>query len=243
MSPRVRLALFLPAVLGLGALLVWAYTGIHPFGDFHGSYGFLVQQLSVPARHMDNAINAVTYDIRGVDTMGEEFILFAAVMGVVLLFRESGTDEELRHEFGFDLVRVFGVVGLGAVVLVALWLVAFGFVTPGGGFQGGVALASGALLLWLIASRREWSAFGNQHILDPLDGIGAGGYAVIGLAPIVSGLPFLTNVLGHGVTGTVYSGGSAALVNWAAGLEVAAAVLVLFTEYLAQYVAPIKGRV
>ena len=239
MSPRLRLAIFLPALAGFGLLLVWAYTGIHPFGDFHGSYGFLVQQLGTPLRHMDNAVNATTYDIRGVDTMGEEFILFAAVIGVVLLFRESGTDETPRDEIGLDLTRVFGIVGLGAVILVSLWLVAFGFVTPGGGFQGGVALASGGLLLYLVASRREWSAFGNDHVLDPLDGLGAGGYVVIGLAPIFAGLPFLTNFFGLGSAGTVYSAGSAAFVNWAAGLEVAAAILVLYTEYLAQYVAPI----
>jgi multicomponent Na+:H+ antiporter subunit B len=188
---------------------------------------------------MDNAVNATTYDIRGVDTMGEEFILFAAVLGVVLLLRESGTEEEPPDEIGLDVTRVFGVVGLGAAVLVSLWLIAFGFVTPGGGFQGGVALASGALLLYLIASRREWSAFGNEQVLDPLEGIGAGGYVVIGLAPIFASLPFLTNFFGNGSAGTVYSAGSAAFVNWAAGIEVAAAITVLYTEYIAQYVAPI----
>jgi multicomponent Na+:H+ antiporter subunit B len=242
-TPRVRLVLFLPALAGLAALLGWAYTGIHPFGDYHSAYGLLVQKLGTPLRHIDNAVNATTYDIRGFDTMGEEFILFAAVMGVVLLFRESGNDmAETRDEIGLDLVRVFGTVGLGGVLLVGLWLVAFGFVTPGGGFQGGVALASGALLLYLVASRREWSAFGNEHLLDPLEGIGAGGYAVIGLAPIFAGLPYLTNFLGHGSAGTVYSAGSAAFVNWSAGIEVAAANLILYTEYLEQYVRPIVRR-
>ena len=242
MSPRLRLAIFLPALAGFGLLLVWAYTGIHPFGGYHFAYGHIVDRLGVQLRHMDNAINAATYDIRGVDTMGEEFILFTAVLGVVLLFRESKSEEQPAGEIGLDLTRVFGVVGLGAVVLVSLWLVASGFVTPGGGFQGGVALASGGLLLYLVASRREWSAFGNEHLLDPLEGIGAGGYVVIGLAPVFASLPFLTNFLGHGSAGTVYSAGSAAFVNWAAGLEVAAANLVLYSEYLAQYVRPIKGR-
>jgi multicomponent Na+:H+ antiporter subunit B len=241
-TPRIRLAIFLPALVGLAALLGWAYTGIHPFGDYHSAYGLLVQKLGPPLRHMDNAVNATTYDIRGFDTMGEEFILFAAVIGVVLLFRESKEEVEPADAVGLDLVRVFGIVGLGAVLLIGFWLVAFGFVTPGGGFQGGVALASGALLLYLVTSRREWSAFADETRLDPLEGIGAGGYAVIGLAPIFASLPFLTNFLGHGSTGTVFSAGSAAFVNWSAGIEVAAANLVLYSEYLDQYVRPIVLR-
>jgi multicomponent Na+:H+ antiporter subunit B len=240
----VRIGIFLPALAGFGALLVWAYTGLPAFGDYHGPYGFILQKIATPARHMDNVINAATYDIRGLDTMGEEFILFAAVIGVVLLLREQKEENEPPvDEIGADLIRVFGTIGLGAALLVGFWLVAFGFVTPGGGFQGGVAIASGAVLLYLVAGYREWSAFGNETLLDPLEGLGAGGYVVLGLAPIFSGLPFLTNFLGHGITGTVYSAGSAAFVNWSAGIEVAAANLVLLSEYLQQYVVPIaKGR-
>jgi multicomponent Na+:H+ antiporter subunit B len=243
-SRRLRIGIFLPALGGLAALLVWAYTGIPAFGHYQGPYGFILDKIATPARHMDNVINAATYDIRGLDTMGEEFILFASVVGVVLLLREqAGKDEnQPGDDIGSDVIRVFGTLAIGVALLVGLWLVAFGFVTPGGGFQGGVAIASGAVLLFLVAGYREWSAFGQETLLDPLEGIGAGGYVVLGLAPVFSGLPFLTNFFGHGVTGTVFSAGSAAFVNWSAGIEVAAANLVLLSEYLRQYVVPIaKG--
>lgn len=241
MSRRVRLTLFLPALAGFGALLVWAYTGIPSFGDYQGPYGFIVNKLAVPERHMTNAVNAVTYDIRGFDTLGEEFILFAAVVGVVLLLRgeEGREDDEVDDDTGSDVIRIFGTLAVGASVLVGIWLVAFGFVTPGGGFQGGVAVASGVLLLYLVAGYREWSAFGNESLLDPIKGIGGGGYAVIGLAALVGGLAYLTNFFPGGVTGTVWSGGSAGFVNWAAGIEVAAALLVLFSEFLKEYIVPI----
>ena len=42
---------------------------------------------------MSNVVSAVVFDYRGIDTMGEEFILFAAVMSVALLLRESRGDE------------------------------------------------------------------------------------------------------------------------------------------------------
>jgi multicomponent Na+:H+ antiporter subunit B len=240
MTRRVRICVFLPALAGLGALLVWAYTGIPSFGDYGGPYGFIVNRISTPLRHMDNAVNSTTYDIRGFDTLGEEFILFAAVIGVVLLLRgEEGRSKDVEDDIGSDLVRVFGTLAIGAAVLVGLWLVAFGFVTPGGGFQGGVAISSGALLLYLVAGYREWAAFGDETRLDPIKGIGGGGYAVIGLAALVGGLPYLTNFFSGGVTGTVWSGGSAGFVNWSAGIEVAAALVILFSEFLEEYIVPI----
>jgi multicomponent Na+:H+ antiporter subunit B len=73
-------------------------------------------------------------------------------------------------------------------------------------------------------------------VLDPFEGVGAGGYVVVGLAALIGGMAFLTNLLGPGTPGTLYSGGSAPFVNWAAGTEVAAAFLILFMEFIEAYV-------
>jgi multicomponent Na+:H+ antiporter subunit B len=172
--------------------------------------------------------------------MGEEFILFIAVMGVTLLLREDGRDhDEVHDDVGSDAVRIGGALAVGVCVLVALWLIAFGFVTPGGGFQGGVALAAAVLLVFLVSSYKAWSGVASETVLDPFEGVGAGGYVVVGLAALVGGMPFLTNLLGPGVSGTLWSGGSATFVNWAAGMEVAAANLILFSEFLEAYIVPL----
>jgi multicomponent Na+:H+ antiporter subunit B len=126
-------------------------------------------------------------------------------------------------------------------LLVALWLIAFGFVTPGGGFQGGVALASSLVLVFLVASHTSWTGVASEQWLDPFEGVGAGGYVVVGLAALIGGMPFLTNLLGPGTPGTLYSGGSAVFVNWAAGMEVAAANLILFTTFLGAYIVPLAA--
>jgi hypothetical protein len=52
-------------------------------------------------------------------------------------------------------------------------------------------------------------------------------------------MPFLTNLFSGGVTGTVWSGGSAGFVNWSAGIEVAAALVILYSEFLEAYLVPI----
>jgi multicomponent Na+:H+ antiporter subunit B len=237
--------LFVPALAGFAALLVWALTGLPDFGDYIGPYGYLLNHVVLPERHMTNVVTAVVFDYRGFDTMGEEFILFASVTGVVLLLREKRRDRDESPDYstGSDLVRVVGSLAVGATILVGLWLISFGFVTPGGGFQGGVIVASGGLLLYVVSSYRAWKSIGSEHRLDPLEGLGAGGYVIIGLAALISGMPFLTNLLGPGVPGTLYSGGTAPFVNWSAGTEVAAALLILFVEFLDEYIAPLgSGR-
>jgi multicomponent Na+:H+ antiporter subunit B len=189
-------------------------------------------------------VTAVVFDYRGFDTLGEEFILFAAVLGAVLLLRAKVREvrPSAGEEVRLPLLRAAGALAVGLCVLVGLWIVAFGFVTPGGGFQGGAAVAAGAILLYLATSYREWCRFARTSVLDPLEAVGAGGYVIIGLAALISGMPFLTNLLGDGVAGTLRSGGSAAFINWSVALEVAAANLVLFTEFLEEHVVPLRVR-
>jgi multicomponent Na+:H+ antiporter subunit B len=238
-SRRVRVVVLAAGLAGLGALLGWAVAGLPAFGDYQGPYGYALDRIVVPLRHTTNVVMATTFDVRGIDTMGEELILYAAVLGIVLLLRGEVEDREERITPGSDALRVGGALAVGGAILTGLWLVAFGYVTPGGGFQGGVAVAGGALLVYLVGSHASFSPFRNEELLDPLEAIGAGGYVVVGLAALASGSAFLTNLFGPGTVGSLLSGGSIPLLNWAAAIEVTFAMLVLFAEFLEAYVVPL----
>src|SRR5207237_9071369 len=90
MSRRARTALFLAGGAGLVALLAWGFAGLPAFGDYHGVYGHLLNQRSLGQTHAMNTVVAVTFDYRGFDTLGEEFILFASVLGAAPSRREPG---------------------------------------------------------------------------------------------------------------------------------------------------------
>jgi multicomponent Na+:H+ antiporter subunit B len=232
-----------PALLGLGGLFSWAIAGLPAFGDYRGPYGLVLNRVVVPLRHTTNVVMGTTFDVRGVDTMGEEFILYAAVIGVTLLLRDetrSRQAERRTRRLPSDAVRLLGILMVGGGLLVGLWLMAFGYVTPGGGFQGGV-LASGAiLLLYVVGSHRDYRPFRDAHALDPLESLGAGGYVVVGVAALASGTAFLTNLFGLGTTGTLLSSGSIAVLNWASAIAVSCAMLLLFAEFLETYVVPLE---
>jgi multicomponent Na+:H+ antiporter subunit B len=238
-SRRLRLALLTSALAGLAALLVWGVVGLPAFGDYRGPYGKILNRIAVPERHTTNVVGATVFDYRGFDTLGEEFILFAAVVGVTLLLRGQVEEGDVAEaSVGSDAIRIVGLLAVGPAVVVALWLAAFGYVTPGGGFQGGVALASGLVLVFLAWSYRSWHGMTREKWVDPLEAVGAGGYVVVGVAALISGLPFLANLLGPGTTGTLRSGGSIAFLNWASAIEVAAANVLLYSEFLKAYVLP-----
>jgi len=111
-------------------------------------------------------------------------------------------------------------------------VIAHGYLTAGGGFQGGVATASGLVLLYAAGRYSSYRAASPRALIDFAEGTGAGVYAAVGVAALVVGAAFLENVLGLGTTGTLAAGGTISLLNAATGLEVTAAVVLICHEFL-----------
>jgi multicomponent Na+:H+ antiporter subunit B len=230
---RTRIALFAVAVAGFAALLVWGTAGIPDWGHYRGPYGKILTKAPVPERQTTNAVTAIVFDYRGLDTMGEEFILFAAVTGVALLLRETREGmPEPRDEVDSASIRGVGTALAATIVVLAIWVIAHGAVTPGGGFQGGVVMAAAFLLLWLAGSLRAYRTVTPTRAVDFVEGAGAGGFVVTGLVALLMGQAFLHNLLPYGLAGKLSSGGSIPIVNWATALAVTAAFVLLFSEFL-----------
>ena len=117
MTRRARVAILVPALAGLAALLFWGFTGLPDFGHYRGPYGFVLNRVALPERHTTNVVAAAVFDYRGFDTLGEEFILFTAVLGVALLLRER---EEQKESEDADEVESDGVPGIAVLVALVL---------------------------------------------------------------------------------------------------------------------------
>jgi multicomponent Na+:H+ antiporter subunit B len=165
--------------------------------------------------------------------MGEEFILFASIMGVALLLRHAREERRrLPERIHSDAVRLAGAGFVAALLVLGLYVVAHGYLTPGGGFQGGVVLASAFALVYLAGDYHSYRRLTSIPLLDLVEGGGAGGYAVIGIVSILLGSAFLHNFGPLGTTGKLASSGSIPFLNVASALEVSAAFVLLFTEFL-----------
>src|SRR4051812_35368599 len=94
MSARGRKVAVIAGGLGLAALYLWGVSGLPPTGVYRGPYGIVLNQTAVSERHSTDIVAAVNFDYRGFDTLGEEFILFASVIGAALLLRKHKDEEE-----------------------------------------------------------------------------------------------------------------------------------------------------
>jgi multicomponent Na+:H+ antiporter subunit B len=241
--PAWRMVILLPTLGFLLGVLVWASHGLPAFGDRVSEYGRLINSVAQSQRHVTNFVTAVMFDYRGVDTMIEEFILFASVTGVALLLRSTReVDEHPPHDaVTSDAVRTAGGALAPVLLLFGLWVISFGYITPGGGFQGGVLASAGALLLWLAGSYRIFQRSAPETLLDAAEGLGAAGYVAVGLLGMAAGAAFLANTLGLGSAGTLASGGTIAALNWVAGVEVTAAFVLLYREFTQEYIETFRG--
>jgi multicomponent Na+:H+ antiporter subunit B len=233
MSRRLRLGLFAISAAGVAALLFWGAAGLPDFGHYRGPYGFVLNASAPGERHVTNVVAAVVFDYRGFDTLGEEFILFASVVGVALLLRDVRDRAHVHADaMRSDAVRLVGVGFAVVLLLMGLYVVAHGYLTPGGGFQGGVVLASAFVLVYLAGEYHGYRRLTPAPAIDFVSGSGAGGYAVLGVVSLLLGTAYLQNFGPLGTAGTLAAGGSIPFLNVASALEVTAALVLLFTEFV-----------
>jgi multicomponent Na+:H+ antiporter subunit B len=241
MTPRLRLGLLALAGICLLPAIWHIAAALPPFGWPVEQYGPAINRLGPPLRHVSNMVSAVNFDFRGFDTLGEEFMLVCAVTGAVMLLR-GARGEDLsaragrvegravvgRAESTILICRLFGP----AIMLFGLYMALHATVTPGGGFQGGVVIASGLLLAYLGEGYRGWRELVGSRVLDAIEGGGALLFALAGLAPMAAGHAFMQNIVPLGTFKDVFSGGLMLVENFAVGCAVSGGFAMLFLEFL-----------
>lgn len=247
---RFRLGIFGAGALGLALFYVAAFLRLPGPGEIHSRYGELINQQTVPQRQITDAVTAVNFDYRGFDTIGEEYILFVSVMGTLVLLRETQEKKEqelpdaaakTREVPPSDAVRIWILLLIAPKVLWGLYIVTHGQLTPGGGFQGGVILASVPLIIYLGASLRVFKRITSFRLAEVAEATGAGGYIIIGMLGLLYGKEFLANVLPLGKAGHLTSGGTVPLISLSTGLEVTAGFVLLLYAFLQETLTK-KGR-
>lgn len=245
MTERTRKCIFAVTGTVFFGLFSYAALDMPAWGEYRGPYGDMISRLAVYERHATDTVNAINYDYRGFDTLGEEFILFTAVVGVMMLLRrEEGTRTRPLTQSGKVADRPTLSVAVRSANLPAMLVtIIFGFyiglhgqLTPGGGFQAGVILASALFMVYLAENTDAFQRLTSHAVVEIVEAIGAGAYALIGLAPLCFGLPLLTNALPLGKTGDVFSSGNIALISATVGVEVTAAFLLVIYTYLEEII-------
>jgi multicomponent Na+:H+ antiporter subunit B len=186
-----------------------------------------------------NAVTSVVVSYRGFDTLGEVTVLFLAATGIGLLFsaprpmseaEPTAADSEPKSAPPNEMM-VTGIRLLFPVLLLlGVYIVLHGHLSPGGGFQGGVVIAT-AFFLRMLADPE----FRLDHSrLGWLESLSGSGFVLIGLLGLVlvSTGTFLGNFLPHPVAsmGQLMSAGVIPLVYALVGVKVGAEVGAIFQD-------------
>ena len=179
-----------------------------------------------------NVCYSVVFNFRGYDTMGESILLVAAIIGCMTILHSSSRvirDNPIR-----DVVKAKGViVRSGINILIPLACVYGGYVilhgdsSPGGGFQGGVVVASIVLLVFLGYYRKNLYKVFKEHFLHNTETLAEIAYILIGVYGIVGGGIFATNIILENIG---YE--TATFMNDAVGIHVACGICFLLLMLL-----------
>ena len=242
MNRKTRQILFFPLGIAFLSLFIVAIRGIPAVGHYRGPYGDVLNAVALSERHSTDVVTAINFDYRGFDTLGEESILFAAVLGAtVLLRRHSGEDKGEPQEHASqrqvpemsDGVRVLALGLAAPTVLFGLYVVLHGQMTPGGGFQGGLVLATAPLLIYLAGDLKVFQKIISHTLVEFAEAAGIGGFALIGVAGLVLGSHYLENVIPLcPPDAKVLSGGTIPLISFATGLAVTGGFVLLLLAFL-----------
>jgi multicomponent Na+:H+ antiporter subunit B len=229
---------------GVAILYVWAILGLPSFGRYQGPYGDVINKVATPERHLTDTVTGVNFDYRGFDTLNEEMILFAAVVGLAILLRAQrdeqateGEEDHARYRIAphtSDSIRVWGLALVGPIVLFGIYILLHAHLSPGGGFQGGVILATALLHVYLAGEYLTAKRLSPESLVEGVEATGAGGFVVIGLAGSLFARWFLENFFPLGSRGDLVSAGTIPFINVSVGLAVAAGFVLILTEFMEQ---------
>ena len=234
MKRLIGLIITLITVLGVACYVAQKVTpqkNLHPLGEFYLQNSYFGEY----SAKSPEAVTSIIWDYRGVDTLFETAVFFLAIIGSLTLFRLSKeqSEEAKRGEPKPELPQPVGAVTkviVAMILAVSASIALHGQLTPGGGFQGGSALAVAPLLI--IATYTKYAL--EKNGLDKtraiiIRSIGLLGIALTALTPLLTGGYFMQNQpIFPGEALGVPLGGSLALYNLFEYLAVGAGFTAVF---------------
>jgi multicomponent Na+:H+ antiporter subunit B len=247
----LRRCLCIAALIVLAPAVVLVALRMPVFGEKLPAYGATINAHVPSMRQATNVVAVVNFDVRALDTLGEEFIFVAATTGLAVLLR-GGRGEDASgkpvHTDGRRLPARSEAIALltrwmlPATAAYSIYVVAHGQITPGGGFQAGAILSSGLLLLFLGDGYRSWRRVMPPISMQLLEALGAVGCVGVGLVPMVAGALFFQNILPQGAHKSPFGGGLIPLMNLAVGMAITGGFANTMVEFLEETREPEEGE-
>jgi len=192
---------------------------LHPPDDFNG--------------HVPNSVTSLLAAYRGYDTMFETTVIFTAGVSLILLLRRPRREGYLQPGAVMSdqvILRVVSKLSIPFILIFGFYVITHGELGPGGGFQGGVVLATAFILYALIFGRAALYRVVPPPVSDILTGVGVLLYSGTGAVCMLLGGKFLDySMLSPELPGEGEALGMT-LVEYGVGITVSMVMLTIFNQ-------------
>ena len=222
------------------ALLLYTVTALPAFGDPNHPINN-----EVSARYIENglqetgAVNIVTgmiLDYRAFDTLGESSVLFTAAMVVLFLLRkdkdsarysqlaqtmDQNPHSDTYYEPKNDIIlQKTATILVPIVLLLGVYVVLNGHLSPGGGFSGGAIMGAGLILYVTAFGFAKMRRFFTYKTYQRVVLVALLTYALSKCYSFYTGANHIESVIPLGTPGAILSSGLILVLNICVGFIV-----------------------
>ncbi len=245
---RLLVVLSILLCVGIIGILVITAQYLPPFGHPENP-----ANNEVSRRYIENgmeetgAVNIVAgmiLDYRAFDTLGESNVLFTAVCAVMLLLRvtadkrrsaayqlELETDDRMYEPKNDLILRGIARLLVPCILLLGMYIILNGHLSPGGGFSGGAVMGAGLILMLNAYGFRRMERFFTIRLFRAVTVCALSFYALSKAYSFFTGANHLPSVITPGTPGMIFSAGLIPYLNIAVGLVVCCTIYSLYTLF------------
>ena len=212
---------------------VETHASLQPHHEAHVEPGHPLHPPDDFNRHVPNSVTSLLAAYRGYDTMFETTVIFTAGVSLILLLRRPRREGYLQKSAPLSdqvILRVVTKMSIPFILIFGFYVITHGELGPGGGFQGGVILATAFILYALIFGRPALYRILPPPVSDTLTGVGVLIYSGTGAACMLLGGKFLD----YAFLNTASPGDGEALgmtlVEYGVGITVSMVMLTIFNQ-------------
>ena len=233
------------------ALLLYTVTALPAFGDPNHPINN-----EVSARYIENglqetgAVNIVTgmiLDYRAFDTLGESSVLFTAAMVVLFLLRkdkdsarysqlaqtmDQNPHSDTYYEPKNDIIlQKTATILVPIVLLLGVYVVLNGHLSPGGGFSGGAIMGAGLILYVTAFGFDRMRRFFTYKTYQRVVLVALLTYAMSKCYSFYTGANHIESVIPLGTPGAILSSGLILVLNICVGFIVACTMYCFYAVF------------
>ena len=245
---RLLVVLSVLLCVGIIGILVITAQYLPPFGHPENP-----ANNEVSRRYIENgmeetgAVNIVAgmiLDYRAFDTLGESNVLFTAVCAVMLLLRVTAdkrrsaayqlvleTDDRMYEPKNDLILQKVARLLIPCILLLGMYIILNGHLSPGGGFSGGAVMGAGLILMLNAYGFRRMVRFFTIRIFSAVTVCALIFYALSKAYSFFTGVNHLPSIITPGTPGMIFSAGLIPYLNIAVGLVVCCTIYSLYTLF------------